>query len=146
MKAQATITDTIGILSVILITVVAVTQMLPRILSVLIETFSRTSAENVARQLASLITISGASTYKIQIEYTPTKEVLYEVSSGTRTIKVVPKVVPKYEVSYAEESSSTQPYAVDLSFNPFRDVNTFSIKKEVIDDNSRYSFGARKTE
>jgi len=142
MKSQATITDTLGILIVIVITIMIITQILPSIFSVLIETFSRASAENVARQLASLITVSGTSTYKIQIEYTPTKEVLYEVSSGARAIKIV----PKYEVSYAEESSSMQPYAVDLSFNPYRDVNTFLINKEVIDDSSRYSFDARKTE
>lgn len=108
MKASITISDTIGILAIILITLFLVTQILPTVFSTIINQFSTYSAENVARQLSNLITISGSATYKAEINYSAkaqvpsgpgsTSEVLYKILIDSKTIKVV----PKFEVNYAE--------------------------------------------
>jgi hypothetical protein len=141
MKGSITITDTIGIVTVAIMMVGFITQLFPQILSIIADNFFKASAESVARQLSNLITVSGAATYKIEIRYTPTKDVDYRISIVSRMINVM----PKFKVSYADKSSSTQPFAVNLQNQEHEDVNSFLIKKELIDRESRYDFSASKS-
>jgi len=150
MKGSITISDTIGTIGIIGLILLFITQIIPGMLSVIVEKFSSYSAENVARQLSNLITVSGSATHKIEIvygekaevpsDYQKTEEVLYKIQIGSRTIKVI----PKFKVNYAEKSSSTQYFAVNLPSEEYTDVNSFLIKKEILDGESTYAFYASK--
>jgi len=146
MKASITISDFVAIIGIVGIVLLIVTQILPTTLSTVINKFSSYSAENVARQLSNLITVSGSATYKIDIDYAPTKDVVYQVSIDSRTIKVV----PKFGVNYADKSSSTQSFAVDLHSGQYTDVNSFLIGKSIFTPQqighgeSKYAFDATK--
>jgi len=140
MKASISITDTIGPLIIILIVILFFVQIIPNVFGVIIETFSKASAENVARQLSSLITVSGAATYKAELNYTPTKEVVYHVLIASRSVKVTPKI----KVSYADKSSNTQPFGVNLGDREYFDVNYFLVKKSFLDGASFYDLQAKK--
>ncbi len=138
-----TIADTIGIFGVILAIFLFFFQVFPKILETIIDLFSRTSAEAVARHLAAFITVSGASTHKIVITYTPAKEVSYNVEGINRIVKLN----PIYTTRYGEKSSSTQPYATPPdNFGPFNGVNTFFITKTFSEEGSKYVITAKKTE
>lgn len=138
-----TIADTIGILMCILALFLFVTQIFPKILEAIIDIFSKTSAEAVARHLAAFITVSGASTYKVTITYIPSKDVTYNTHASSRSVTVS----PNYAVSYGEKSSSTQPYATPPdSFGPFDAVNTFIVTKTFSEEGSSYVVQAKKTE
>jgi len=140
VKAELDIADTIGILGIILIVMLLVTQLMPIVGGIIIESFSRASAENVAKQLSSLITVSGAAPYKAELNYTPTKDIVYKISISSRTIKVT----PKFQVSYADKSSSTQPFGISLNDKQLVEVNSFFIKKNFVDGESIYAFDAEK--
>jgi len=138
-----TIADTIGIFAVILAVFLFFTQIFPKILEIIIDLFSRTSAEVVARHLAAFITVSGASTHKIVITYTPAKEVNYNVYGSNRFVVLS----PIYTTRYGEKSSSTQPYATPPdNFGPFNGVNTFIITKTFSEEGSSYVVQAKKAE
>jgi hypothetical protein len=133
--------EMVGFILVVLTLITFFTIVLPKYLSTIIELFSKTSAENVARQLAGLITISGAASYKINIEYLPSRDVSYSFKIKNRNIIIK----PEFKVSYAEKASSTQPFAVDLVEYGQEGVNHFFINKK-FDGESSYEFKAKKEE
>lgn len=139
MKALVT-SDVIGIMLVIISIFVFFTQVMPRMLSLIIDNFSRAAAENVARQLSGLITSSGASTGRIEINYIPTKSVEYKIIIIGRTVKII----PKFKAAYAEKASSTQPFAVALRDYEEENVNHFIVEKDFVGGLSNYVFKARK--
>jgi hypothetical protein len=133
--------EMVGFILVVLTLITFFTIVLPKYLSTIIELFSKTSAENVARQLAGFITISGAAPYKINIEYLPSRDVSYSFEIKNRNIIIK----PEFKVSYAEKASSTQPFAVDLVEYGQEGVNHFFINKK-FDGESSYEFKAKKEE
>jgi hypothetical protein len=137
-----TIADTIGIFAVILAVFLFFFQIFPKILEMIVDFFSKTSADAVARQLAAFITVSGASPYKITITYMPTKEITYGIYSSNRLLLVS----PNYQVSYAEKKFSAQPYGTPPDNFGFPNVNTFIITKTFSEGGSNYVFRAKKTE
>lgn len=138
MKAVVT-SETVGLLLTAIVLIIFFSQVFLRIISLLVEKFSKASAENVARQLSGLITTSGASVYRVRIAYIPTREVSYRVTIHDRVLRVVPKL----KVEYAEKASSTQPLAVELGSYEKSDVNYFIIEKNFAGV-SRYEFRAEK--
>jgi hypothetical protein len=130
--------DFLGIVLVIFLTFVTVAAMLPKLLELIIQAISLTSGESVARQLSGLITISGAAPYKIEINHTIEK-VKYDVDIQTRTILVK----PKYKVPYAEKSRGIEPFAIPLQDKSYKDVNSFTILKELVGGKSQYEFEAK---
>jgi len=136
-----TIADTIGIMIVILNLIAFFTQIFPKLLDMIVELFSKTSAEAVSRQLAAFITVSGTSTYKILINYTPSKDVIYNVQGSNRLVKVAPS-----GTYYGESASASAPYATPPdNFGPFENVNNFIIKKTFSESGSSYEVIAEKT-
>jgi len=131
--------DVVGIMLVIVITFVVFTQAIPRIISTIGESVSKISAENVGRQLSGLITISGAAAREIRIDYIPTTDQTYNTGIKSRTIKVK----PNFKMTYAENASSTQPFAIDLIDYDQNNVNHFIIQKKFYGE-SVYVFGAKK--
>jgi hypothetical protein len=140
MKGSITTTDVVGVLGVTVLVMVFVSQIFPTIFSTIIESFSKSSAENVARQLSNLITVSGSAPYEVEIIYAPAKDVLYDIFIGSRAMGVM----PKFKAAYAEKSSSIQPFAVNLPDSQHSDVNSFLIKKDFSNGESRYVFNAKK--
>ncbi|MHA1828277.1 MAG: hypothetical protein ACTSX6_06475 [Candidatus Heimdallarchaeaceae archaeon] len=140
MKAQLKIVDTIGILGTILMIILFFTQVFPKMLDLIVEAFSKTSSEAVARQLAAFMTISGASPHRITIKYVPTELVEYDVSGKDRVLSVY----AKYKVPYVKKVSSSQPYATPFEDFEFKDVNSFTITKTFENGESHYSISAEK--
>ena len=138
MKAAVT-GNIVGIMLVIVVLFVFFTYEVPKIISVVMESFSKASGEGVARQVSGLITVSGAATREIDIDYIPTREHVYDVVVKMRTIKVT----PKFTVPYAEKASSTQPFAVNLQDYEEDNVNHFIIEKN-FDGASIYVFRTKK--
>lgn len=138
MKAISS-SDTIGIVFGIFVLFLFFSQVFPKVISVITDNFSEASGENVARQLSGLITVSGAATYKIKIDYTPTTDHTYNILMEGRTVKVT----PIFTVNYAEKASSTQPFAVDLNDYKQDGVNHFVVEKN-FDGESTYVFEASK--
>jgi hypothetical protein len=134
-----TIADTIGILAVILAVFLFFTQIFPKILDLIVEAFATTSAQAVSSQLAALITVSGVSTYKIEINYNPTKDLTYDVEASGRMLTVH----PRYGVGYVKKVSSSSPYAVPLADFKYENVNLFKVIK-TFDGVSHYAFSAKK--
>jgi len=140
MKGTIT-SEVIGFILIVFTMITFFTVMLPKFLSTIIELFGKTSAENVARQLAGFITISGSASYKIDIDYLPSRDVSYSFSIKSRNIIIK----PEFKVSYAEKASSTQPFAINLTEYGQEGVNHFFITKK-IDGESSYEFKAKKEE
>jgi len=138
MKAITT-SDAIGIVLGVFVLFLFFSQVFPKVYALITDNFSKASGENVARQLSGLITVSGAATYKIKIDYTPTTEHTYNVLVKDRTVKVT----PIFTVNYAEKASSTQPFAVVLNDYEQEKVNHFTVEKK-FDGVSTYDFGASK--
>jgi hypothetical protein len=139
MMKGAVTSEVVGFALITLTIITFLTVILPKYLSTLIELFSKTSAENVARQLAGLITVSGSTPYKINIEYFPSKDVSYTIEIKNRNIMVK----PEFKISYTEKASSIQPFAVNLIEYGERNVNRFFINKR-LDGESSYEFKAKK--
>lgn len=139
MKGAVT-SDIVGIMLIILTLIIFFTVMFPRFLSTIIELFGKTSAENVARQLSGLITVSGAAPHEIRIEFLPSRDVTYSFSIKNRNIMVKPEL----KVEYAEKASSMQPFAIDLIEQEQKNVNHFFIEKNFEGGGSNYAFSAKK--
>lgn len=130
--------DFLGTILIIFLTLVVVAAMLPKLLDMIAESFALTSAESVSRQLSNLITISGASTDQIKINYA-VENVKYDVSISTRVLTMT----PKYNVQYAEAKQGIQPFAIPLPDSFYGDVNSFTITKKLVEGESQYDFGAQ---
>ena len=135
----AVLSDIVGVMLIIVAMFLTFTQIIPKIISTIGESFSRASGENVARQVSGLITVSGAAPHEIQIDYIQTKEHTYNVEIISRTIKVT----PNFKVPYAEKASSTQPFGIDLQDYKEDNVNHFIIQKKFYGE-STYVFEATK--
>ena len=138
MKAL-TNSDIIGIILATLVVFLFFQQVFARTVSIITDNFSKASAENIARQLSGLITVSGAATYEIKIDYVPTTEHTYDIFVKDRTVKVT----PIFTVNYAEKASSTQPFAVNLNDYEQNGVNHFAVEKN-LNGELRYVFEASK--
>lgn len=138
MKAIST-SDTIGIVFAIFVVFLFFSKVFANTVSIITDNFSKASAENVARQLSGLITVSGAATYEIKIDYVPTTEHTYNIFVKDKTVKVT----PIFTVAYAEKASSTQPFAVNLNDYEQNDVNHFVVEKN-LNGEFRYVFEASK--
>ncbi|MEM2506776.1 MAG: hypothetical protein QXG39_03755 [Candidatus Aenigmatarchaeota archaeon] len=136
------VSDTIGVLAIIIMIFIFFFQIFPRILEIITDIFSKTSAEAVAKQLASFITVSGAATYRIEISYIPSRTITYNIQTNNRMIKVN----PNYKVTYGEKTSALHSYAVPIEDFSFRNVNFFKIEKIFEDGDSYYSIHAEKVE
>ncbi|MEM5854330.1 MAG: hypothetical protein QXG39_09270 [Candidatus Aenigmatarchaeota archaeon] len=117
--------EMIGIALVIFSLITFFTVILPKYLSTIVELFAKTSAENVARQLSALITVSASSPYVIEIDYIPSREVTYKVSLFGRNLKII----PQFKVGYAEKGSSIQTFPIDLGSYESENVNHFHLEK-----------------
>lgn len=138
MKATVE-TSMIGIMGVLIATIILFIWASREIFNFISQTFSKASAENVARQLSSLMTVSGTS-YMSKITYVPTKQVSYSLQINSKLLKVS----PYSKMLYGEKSSSTQPFATNFENYVIVDVNSFEITKKIVDGESKYEISAKK--
>ncbi|OGI15982.1 hypothetical protein A3K63_01365 [Candidatus Micrarchaeota archaeon RBG_16_49_10] len=115
------ITDAISTIAVIIIFIVLLFTV-PKILAEIKDIIVSNSPKVMSRDLAGLATISAASPYTIEINYT-NKEFSYDVEFSGRAVNV------KYSdpVSTSSEES-TSPMAVEIS-QQFQGVNHITIKR-----------------
>jgi len=93
--------------------------------------FSSGSVQIVSRDLAGLITIAGISPYKITIEYSPTADVLYNVSVDSRIVTVYSlETNPKpMTISSGVSQYATAKTAVDNIKTIIDSAKSFEIQK-----------------
>lgn len=98
---------------------------IPKVLSEVYQTIAEESSANVAIQLASLMSASGAAPYRIEISYTPSSKTLYYVKGEERVLKVL----AKFQQIFIQKMESTAKYCVPFENFEFDDVNEFLIRK-----------------
>jgi len=111
-KAQAEITEIISLVAISIALVFFFLFVLPKFVDTMFQMIALASAQVVSRDLAGLITISGAAPYKIDISYL--QQAKYNVNIKDRIVSVDDK---------------TAKVGVDPSPSPFENVNYFEIKK-----------------
>lgn len=140
MKGQTKVYWLIGLLAIILITVIIFLKEFQMIFNEILNIVGKTSSDIVSRQLSNLITISGAAPNSIEIVYTPSKSILYDVTVKSRILTIKQKSGPEYLIRL----SASHPFAVDLPDKTYEDVNTFKVVKKVVNGGSVYELYAIK--
>ncbi|MCX8191020.1 MAG: hypothetical protein N3D78_02455 [Candidatus Aenigmarchaeota archaeon] len=142
MKGQIFIKWFLAIFIISILTLLILSTIFPRLFELIIEFLSQASSDVVASQLSALISTSGSATSYIEIEYSPTKHITYDVSSVNRRLTVI----PRYEMSFLKNLKAERLYPVNLTDFEYKNVNIFKIKKEFDEKSMRsvYTFSATK--
>lgn len=134
MKGLETVYNVLGIALVILALVLFIVEILPSIISSIVEIFTRASGESLAHEISGLLTISGSSAYAIEITYELPKEFSYTISASSRILTVK----PTFNVKYAEKSSGSAAFATDFQDFKFDNPSSLLIEKRMKNGVSEY--------
>jgi len=123
-----------GIIGMILIGILAAALLyllIEFVFSNMIPLFASGSVQVVSRDLSGLITISGIAPYKITIDYSPTADILYNVSIDSRiltasTLENNPKPMT---ISSGVSHYATAKTAIDNLKTSLVNAKSFEIKK-----------------
>jgi hypothetical protein len=140
IKSQLEVKWFLAIFIVTIITLLILSKLLSVALSQLYQVVAESSSENVAIQLASLMSAAGATTGKIEIEYTPSENVLYDVKIGNKEIKAT----AKFNQIYIQKMPAESKFCTNFSDGEFTDVNKFTIEKREENGLSSYIISARR--
>lgn len=142
MKSQIFIKWFLSIFIISLITAVIISSIFPSFYQSIASFLSLASAEVVADQLSSLISVSSSAPTYIEITYYPTNRITYNVFSLNRRLIVY----PNYNFPFMKNIWVERFYTVNLNNFEYYDVNKFLITKKRIAGNSTYSIDASKGE
>lgn len=120
-KAQAEITEIISLVAIGIALIFFFVVILPKFVDTMFQLIALASAQVVSRDLAGLITISGAAPGRITIFYQP--QAKYNVGIADRIVSV--------ELLEGLKDRATAKAGVDPSPPPFESVNYFEIRKWV---------------
>jgi hypothetical protein len=124
-----------GIIGMILIGILAAALLyllIEFVFSNMIPLFASGSVQVISRDLAGLVTISGIAPYKITIDYSPTSDIIYNVSIDSRiltasTLESNPKPMT---ISSGVSQYATAKTAIDNLKTSLVNAKSFEIKKE----------------
>ena len=133
IKSQLEVKWFVAIFIVTIMTMLILSRLISTILDELYQRTAEYSSENVAIQLSSLLSAAGAAPYKIYINFQPSREILYDVSSNNKTLTVE----AKFTQSYIQRMPYKSGFCTNFSDFSFSDVNEFLIEKSL--DENRYS-------
>ncbi|MEM5813024.1 MAG: hypothetical protein QXU71_01535 [Candidatus Aenigmatarchaeota archaeon] len=136
MISQVFIKWFLSIFIISLITALIIAGISPRILNEITRFVSIYSADVVANQLSSLISVSSSAPFYIRISYSVKGEVLYDLKNINRRIYLK----PNYNTPLMENVEIERFHIVNLPDFEFKNVNVFEIVKKRENDKSSYYF------
>jgi len=125
IKLQLEVKWFLAIFIVTIITLLILSKLVSVALSQLYQVVAESSSENVAIQLASLMSAAGAVTGKIEIEYIPSTNTLYDVKIGNKKVEAI----AKFTQIYIQKMSAESKFCTNFSDEQFTDVNRFVVEK-----------------
>jgi hypothetical protein len=125
IKSQLEVKWFLAIFIVTIITLLILSKLVSVALSQLYRVVAESSSENVAIQLASLMSAAGAVVGKIEIDYIPSKDVLYDVKIGNKEVEVT----AKFTQIYVQKMPAESKFCTNFTEGEFKDVNKFIIEK-----------------
>ena len=136
IKMQLEVKWFLAIFIVMLVTLLILSRVVSIALTKLYQIAAESSSDNVAIQLTSLMSGSGAVTGEIEINYVLSKDVLYdiEVDSNGKEVNVMAKFAP----IYIQKSSSEAKFCTNFSSQKFQDVNRLVIEKK--EENGKFYY------
>ena len=140
VKLQLEVKWFLAIFIVTIITLLILSKLVSIAISQLYQVVAESSSENVAIQLASLMSVAGAVTGKIEIEYIPSTSTLYDIKIGDKKVEAV----AKFAQIYIQKMPAESKFCTNFSEVEFTDVNKFTIEKWEENELSRYILSARR--
>jgi hypothetical protein len=140
VKVQLEVKWFLAIFIVTIITLLILSKLISVALSQLYQVVAESSSENVAIQLASLMSAAGAVTGKIEIEYIPSTNTLYDVKIGNKEVEAT----AKFTQIYIQKMPAKSRFCTNFSDGEFADVNKFIIEKREENGLSSYIISARR--
>jgi hypothetical protein len=140
VKLQLEVKWFLAIFIVTIITLLILSKLVSIAISQLYQVVAESSSENVAIQLASLMSVAGAVTGKIEIEYIPSTSTLYDIKIGNKKVEAV----AKFTQIYIQKMPAESKFCTNFSEVEFTDVNKFTIEKWEENELSRYILSARR--
>jgi hypothetical protein len=140
IKLQLEVKWFLAIFIVTIITLLILSKLVSVALSQLYQVVAESSSENVAIQLASLMSVTGAVTGKIEIEYIPSTSTLYDIKIGNKKVEVI----AKFTQIYIQKMPAESKFCTNFKEGEFTDVNKFTIEKVEENELSRYILSARR--
>jgi hypothetical protein len=138
IKLQLEVKWFLAIFIVTIITLLILGKLVSVAISQLYQVVAESSSENVAIQLASLMSAAGATTGKIEIEYTPSENVLYDIKIGNKKVEAI----AKFTQIYIQKMPAESKFCTNFSDGEFTDVNQFTIEKRDENGLTRYIISA----
>jgi hypothetical protein len=139
IKLQLEVKWFLAIFIVTIITLLILSRLVSVALSQLYQVAAESSSENVAIQLASLMSVAGSVTGKIEIEYIPSTDTLYDIKIGNKKVEAV----AKFTQIYIQKMSAESKFCTNFGEGEFTDVNKFIIEKWEENGLSSYIISAR---
>jgi hypothetical protein len=140
IKLQLEVKWFLAIFIVTIITLLILSKLVSVALSQLYQVVAESSSENVAIQLASLMSVAGAVTGKIEIEYIPSTSTLYDIKIDNKKVEAV----AKFTQIYIQKMPAGSKFCTNFSEVEFTDVNKFMIEKREENGLSSYIISARR--
>jgi hypothetical protein len=140
IKLQLEVKWFLAIFIVTIITLLILSKLVSVALSQLYQVVAESSSENVAIQLASLMSIAGAVADKIEIEYIPSTDTLYDIKIGNKKVEAI----AKFTQIYIQKMPAESKFCTSFSEGEFKDVNKFTIEKREGNGLSSYIISARR--
>jgi len=140
VKLQLEVKWFLAIFIVTIITLLILSRLVSVALSQLYQVVAESSSENVAIQLASLMSAAGTVTGKIEIEYIPSTSTLYDIKIGNKKVETV----AKFAQIYIQKMPAESKFCTNFSEVEFTDVNKFAIEKWEENGLSSYIISARR--
>jgi hypothetical protein len=140
IKLQLEVKWFLAIFIVTIITLLILGKLVSVALSQLYQVVAESSSENVAIQLASLMSVTGAVTGKIEIEYIPSTNTLYDIKIGNKKVWVI----AKFTQIYIQKMPAESKFCTNFSDGEFTDVNKFTIEKREENGLSSYIISVRR--
>jgi hypothetical protein len=134
IKLQLEVKWFLAIFIVTIITLLILSKLVSVALSQLYQVVAESSSENVAIQLASLMSAAGAVTGKIEIEYIPSTNTLYDIKIGNKKVEAV----AKFAQIYIQKMPAESKFCTNFSDGEYTDVNQFTIEKRDENGLTRY--------
>ena len=138
IKLQLEVKWFLAIFIVTIITLLILSKLVSVALSQLYQVVAESSSENVAIQLASLMSAAGAVTGKIEIEYIPSASTLYDVKIVNKKVEAI----AKFTQIYIQKMSAEAKFCTNFTEGEFKDVNKFTIEKREENGLTRYIISA----
>lgn len=127
MKGQAEITEILTWIGIIVVLVALIPVIMPIIRNA-IESFAFSSPDVVSKDLASLISITAASSSNITIDYDIPFGINYDVDIDERKVTVSKD---------GEEEEASSPILINLK-GLFSDIDEFKIEKRIEGNQEKY--------